>query len=177
MIEYKILSEWSAYRVGSDGSIWSRWKIGARRNAGYGEWRVLRTPIGNHGYRHVHLHDGSGRSQTLTVPPLVCEAFHGLSLKDMEVRHLNGNQIDDRADNLQWGTHAENVADQERHGTRANGERNGNAKLSDADIAEIRSLKGTMIHRLIAERFGVNRRYIGAILSGDWRKETTHEKA
>lgn len=171
--EYRILTDWPAYRVGDDGSVWSRWKIGARRGSGYGEWRLVRTPVGTHGYRHVNLHDGQGGSQGRTVASLVCEAFCGLRPEGMEVLHKNGDREDDRADNLRWGTHAENVDDQIQHGTVANGERSGRAKLTDEQVAEIRSLAGTMTHKAISERYGVGRRYIGALLAGDWRKRPT----
>lgn len=36
---------------------------------------------------------------------------------DHEIRHLNGNRFDNRATNLAWGTHAENMADAKAHGT------------------------------------------------------------
>lgn len=52
---------------------------------------------------------------------LVCETFHGLKPSPRhEVRHLNGNAIDNRAENLAWGTHAENMQDMLRHGTHTN---------------------------------------------------------
>jgi hypothetical protein len=48
---------------------------------------------------------------------LVCEAFHGLRpLPHLEVRHLNGMRLDNRPENLCWGTKAENARDILRHG-------------------------------------------------------------
>jgi hypothetical protein len=46
------------------------------------------------------------------------------------------------------------------------GERHGRAKLSDAEIAEIRALKGSATQITIAERFGVSRGYVGQLWSG-----------
>lgn len=54
---------------------------------------------------------------------LICEAFHGMRpTDDLEVRHLNGNNQDNRPSNLKWGTRVENAQDILRHGR--NHERN-----------------------------------------------------
>lgn len=55
------------------------------------------------------------------VHVLVCETFHGLKTDPkLEVRHLNGNPKDNRAENLAWGTKAENIQDIFRHGRNSN---------------------------------------------------------
>lgn len=51
------------------------------------------------------------------VHRLVLEAFSGKNMKDMIVRHLNGNPSDNRLENLRWGTNSENVRDSIAHGT------------------------------------------------------------
>lgn len=56
-------------------------------------------------------------TRTVTVASLVCAAFHGPRLSGLMVRHLDGNSLNDHADNLAWGTAAENSADAIRHGT------------------------------------------------------------
>lgn len=58
----------------------------------------------------------SGIAYTWCVHRLVCEAFHGERPDGAVVRHLNGNYLDNRAENLCWGTWAENSADMVRHG-------------------------------------------------------------
>lgn len=59
------------------------------------------------------------------------------------------------------------MADKLISGTHDRGERSASAKLTDADVAEIRRLAATaMTHVLIAERFPVDRRHIGRILNG-----------
>lgn len=58
-----------------------------------------------------------------------------------------------------WGaTHAENEADKLAHGTRLTGERHNMAKLTEADVIEIRSAPGNQ--RRIAQRFGVSPAHI-----------------
>jgi hypothetical protein len=70
--------------------------------------------------RHHYLRTGltkSGATTTWCVHRLVCEAFNGVKpQQDSVVRHLNGSHLDNRAENLRWGTPAENTADMIRHG-------------------------------------------------------------
>lgn len=67
-------------------------------------------------YRSVVL-SVSSRRKTWCVHALVCASFHGPRPSGMEVRHLNGNPEDNRAENLTWGTQEENELDKVRHGT------------------------------------------------------------
>ena len=59
----------------------------------------------------------AGRSTPCRVHILVALAFHGPRPEDMETRHLNGDQVDNRAANLRYGTHSENEQDKLAHGT------------------------------------------------------------
>lgn len=58
-----------------------------------------------------------GKQKWVPVHVLVALAFHGERPHGMEVRHLDGDRLNNRADNLAWGTHAENMQDAVRHGT------------------------------------------------------------
>lgn len=78
-------------------------------------WRVLKGWTSVHGYRHVSARSRPG-NQTPAVHILVAEAFHGPRPPGMEVRHLNGVKLDNRAENLRWGTDSENMLDIVRHG-------------------------------------------------------------
>ncbi len=74
---------------------------------------------------------------------------------------------------LSWKTHIDNEADKRAHGTLLVGSRHSNARLTEADVREVRRLFGTMTHSAIAERFGVSRPTISMIASGatwDWLK-------
>lgn len=48
---------------------------------------------------------------------IVLEAFVGPRPPGMQCRHLNGNSLDNRLENLQWGTAREDNYDRVRHGT------------------------------------------------------------
>ena len=63
------------------------------------------------------------------------------------------------------GTNADNTADRNSKGRQAKGERSGAAKLTEAQVIQIRSAAGT--HREIAERFGVAPTTIANIRNGE----------
>jgi hypothetical protein len=78
------------------------------------------------------------RSARTKVAKLVALAFlPPKPTPSHELRHLDGNATNSSAENLAWGTHAENMADRERHGRVRRGERHQNARLTDKKIAEI----------------------------------------
>ncbi|WP_395704898.1 NUMOD4 motif-containing HNH endonuclease [Rhodococcus ruber] len=66
-------------------------------------------------YLIVHLYSG-GKRRPRKVHQLVLEAFVGVRPEGHEVRHVNGNSMDNRVENLAYGTHSENVRDVIRHG-------------------------------------------------------------
>jgi hypothetical protein len=121
--------------------------------------RVLRTPVGSQGYLVCSLHT-KGRPQLhRKVHVLVCTAFHGPKPTPRhEVRHLDGNPLNACAGNLAWGTSKENAADCLRHGTFPRGERSPHAKLTDAQVAEIRASHEH--YRSVAEKFGISPNYV-----------------
>lgn len=75
--------------------------------------RPLTPSVGNHGYLVVSV----GRRVKRTVHSLVAEAFIGPRPNGQEVRHKDGNALDCRAANLEYGTSRDNTADAIRHGT------------------------------------------------------------
>ena len=118
---------------GDDCLIWPH-----ARNHGYG---VLRADGRNH---HVHR--------------LACEHVNGSPpTPKHEAAHLcgRGKQGCVTKGHLAWKTSAENNADRIVHGTSNRGERCGSAKLTEADVREIRALEGTMFQREIGERYGI----------------------
>lgn len=68
------------------------------------------------GYPHLSI-KRNGRHVNKYVHLLVCEAFYGPRPSPQhEARHLNGNPLDNRVENLAWGTKSENAQDTIRHG-------------------------------------------------------------
>lgn len=133
--------------------------------------RLLRPSAGQKGYLCITLAD-KGRRKWIALHRLICEVFHGRKPGvDFDVAHWNGDNQDNRAENLRWATRRENILDKERHGRVSRGIRNGNAKLTDDDVRAIRraAVAGT-IARISAERFHVHVGTIHAIVQGRQRK-------
>lgn len=109
--------------------------------------RVLTGGRDAYGYVVVHLRrpPQTARSWCHKVHQLVLAAFVGPRPADRpQTRHLNGNQIDNRLTNLQYGTALENAADRVRHGR-------GKITLPVADLLTAAS------HESLARRFGVSK--------------------
>ncbi len=130
----------------------------------------------NKGYLHVNIRYGTGRASRRreAVHKLVLLAWHGeRPFPRAECRHLNGNALDNRQENLAWGTSKENRADAIRHGTAAclrRGEHHAAAKLSNAAVAEIRRRGSNGEARgVLAREFSVTAYHVGDILMGRTR--------
>lgn len=116
------------------------------------------------GYGYIRL---DGRAQR--VIRIVCENAHGAPPSaEHEAAHScgNGHLGCVSPKHLSWKTPKENNADKVVHGTHLRGERAAGAKLSESDILEIRSLKGKMLQREIAETFGICSQNVSMIHHG-----------
>ncbi len=80
--------------------------------------------------RYYAVNPGMNRPP-VEVHRLVALAFIGPCPEGYEVMHLNGNKLDNRPDNLQYGTHLENMHDIYRQGGKL-------SKLTEEDVHQIR---------------------------------------
>ena len=81
---------------------------------------VMRTWPNIHGYLSAGLRrDGCPNTQ-FNVHALVAEAFIGPRPADAQVRHFDGDQRNNAASNLLYGTQSENELDKVRHGRNRN---------------------------------------------------------
>lgn len=105
------------YEVTRDGRVFSTtgWRGLPRRE--------MAQDLNSHGYLRVRLvHDG--RRVVRLVHVLVAQAFlPPRPSPNHEVRHLDGDKMNNSAANLAWGTRKDNAADRERHGRTSRGER------------------------------------------------------
>lgn len=117
----------------------------------------------HHGYLQFNVHRRPVRLR-LTVHNTVCTAFHGPRPDGLIVRHLDGNMVNNHADNLTWGTQEENEADKRLHGTAPQGENHGAAKLAERDVIYIREAiaRGVPV-AVLARKFDVVHSTIGNI--------------
>lgn len=110
-----------------------------------------------------------GRREQWWLHRLVAWVFHGPPPFDgAEVRHLDGNPANNRADNLAWGTHAENQKDIVRHGRAKHGEDNLRSTLTNGQAQEIvaKYREGGVSQRTLAKEYGVAQMTVNRILRG-----------
>jgi predicted XRE-type DNA-binding protein len=155
-VEYRFIARLPTYKFGSDGSVWT-----VRRNLRM-KTRLFR------GAPTLSLY-ANGKHQTHFVSRLIAEAFHGPCPQGLEVRHFpDRDQTNNRPENLVYGTHKQNIADQVYHGTRLRGERAPTAKLNDKQVIRIKRLyasrKRTQVQ--LAAMLSVSQSLISAIVTG-----------
>jgi hypothetical protein len=117
-------------------------------------------------YQHVILRR-NGEPKVVTIHRLILMAFIGPCPEGHEARHLNGNPLDNRLENLAWGTRSSNQGDDKRlHGTMQSCERNGQAKLTREQVHEIRRLRPTTKLDDLARQFSISRSQVKRIVYG-----------
>jgi hypothetical protein len=93
---------------------------------------------------------------------MMMEAFFGAS--DLAVNHKNGNRRDNRIENIEYCTFKENS----RHAVdvlgKGRGETHSQAKLTEADVIEIRKACGTL--KQIASAFGISISHTSSVRRG-----------
>jgi len=120
----------------------------------------------NRGYKMIGVYD-NGKEKTRPVHQLVMEAFVGPRPDNYQVNHIDGNKINNSADNLEYCTPSQNQKHAYRMGLqkRQNGETHGKCKLTDLQIREIREKinSGAFLQRELAKKYNVCRQLIGRI--------------
>lgn len=138
------------YEVSSFGRVRSLvhprgmpWKCGPK---------LLQPRVTEEGRERVYL-----ARKDVHIPRLMLLSFVGLPADGQECAHLDGNSRNNVLGNLAWVTHAENMSHQVAHGTRRFGSGHAQAKLSDAQAREIRSMAAAgMNQRVVAEQFNIS---------------------
>lgn len=119
--------------------------------------------IDSHGRPYLGL--WKNNKQKIVRPhKLVLEAFIGKAPKGMECCHNDGNQQNNKLDNLRWDTPKNNHADKLKHGTSNTGERCNWAKLTKNQVIAIRADLRTQ--KEIAVEYGVQQSQISRIKNG-----------
>lgn len=161
--DIRALVEPYGYGVDAEGNTYSR-----RPRNGKGPlvavWRRVAQSPGSNGYLTMAA-DG----RRYLVHRLVAAAFIGPCPDGFEVSHNDGDQLNCRAGNLEYLTHAQNEALKLKHGTHSRGSRNGAAKLTEAQVIEIRRLFASSAPPRgvdIARRFGVSQSIVSNIRHG-----------
>lgn len=86
-----------SYVIGSDGNIYKRLKSNYYRDRKYG-------------YQQVRSRFGTDKPHTVRVSRACAMAFVPNPDNLTDVDHINNDKTDNRADNLQWLSHRDNIA-------------------------------------------------------------------
>ena len=119
--------------------------------------RVLRPRIRKKGYPVVTI-SGKGPKD---VHRLVALAFHGEPAMGLQVRHLDGDRLNARPENLAWGTQSENERDKYRYAEKRH-------KLSVQDARDIRFRVNVLEESVsyVAADYGVTAEAIRQVAKG-----------
>lgn len=99
----------------------------------------------------------------------MCLLAHGSApTRDIEVAHScgNGHLGCVNPHHLRWDTTAGNAADRAAHGTENTGERNGQAKLTEEQVRDIRDQARCETQQQTADRYGICRQTVSDIRRG-----------
>ena len=165
-VTYRDVPGFPGYRVGDDGSVWSRRKRGSYAVGLSDELHRLQTMPGKKGHLRVFLYSGDGgRGVRVLVHRLVLQAFVGPCPDGMMACHFpDANPANNRLDNLRWDTAEGNWQDRIAHGNHCRGQKNARAKLTESDVRFIRANADTFTRSELAARFGVTRQLITIVL-------------
>lgn len=167
------IAGWPGYSITTSGDVYS-----TRSNSGDAQGKPpkkLKPYIGRDGYARVTLCAGGGVTKRFFVHRLVMETFLPYEPdKSLQGMHLDGDRTNNDVSNLAWGTAKENNAHKAIHGTWQGGERNGEAKLTEAQVRQIIVLgKSRATHKGIAAAFGISKTQVGRIIRGaSWKHIT-----
>lgn len=132
-----------------------------------GCWAWTGCLAGKSGYGRVML-----RRRPYSTHRVAWQEANGREIHDgLQVLHRCDNRVCCNPAHLFLGTAAENMADRDakKRGRWLSGIQNGNAKLTNDQIDQIKSLRGKMYQYLIAEKFGVSQAYVCQIQTGIYR--------
>lgn len=176
MEQWKPVVGWEElYEVSDQGRV--RSISDANPNTYVGRLRII--SAARDGRRRITLCRNT-KQHTYLLHRLVADAFLGPRPVGKEVNHIDGDPTNNRIENLEYVTRAENMLHAYRTGIRkpvpSYGEKNGGGgKLTSEKVAEIRRLYATGKFRQkdLGAMFGVSQPMIGNITRGQsWASPT-----
>lgn len=177
-IVYKDIAGFPGYRVGNDGTVWTRYRRGGRGKGGRGsgmilgnEWKQMKPQWTGRNLTHLNVMLSKGGKQYHHyVHHLVLEAFVGPRPDGMQACHNDGNACNNTPQNLRWDTIASNRRDAVRHGT------HGTLTHSDDAVLEIRKLQAQGMRQCdIVRKVGLPQTYVSAVMRGKIRNHVQPE--
>lgn len=132
--------------------------------------KILSPKVRPDGYLHAVLCEG-GAKRYLLVSRMVASAWHGAppTVKHEAAHGALGKKVN-TPQNLRWATREENERDKIRDGTLRTGESHQWAKLTAAQVAEIRKARPYKTLKVLGFEYGVHFSTISALCCGvSWK--------
>jgi hypothetical protein len=122
------------------------------------------------GYMRVSLLSKDHKRRTARIAVMVAEAFIGPRPPGLHIDHKDGNKQNDCVWNLRYVTPTENMNAGNYDKNTPHGETRSDAKLSDAEVIEIRRLRlEGMTYVALAKMFNVSKSHVRRIARGEKR--------
>lgn len=170
-VEYREIPAYPGYRVGSDGSVWSRRSINGRGPL-VEKWRLMKQTVVKRGRLAVNICNGK-RARMEAVHRLVLLAFVGPCPVGMECCHFpDRDPTNNRLSNLRWDTRKANAEDSIKQGVQIRGVRCARAKLTDEKVRAIRARHalGGVTYAKLGREYGIALNNIRmVVLRKTWR--------
>jgi hypothetical protein len=129
---------------------------------------ILKGGIDSCGYKIVSLIDTNKKQSTKTVHRLVAITFIPNPENKLTVNHINGIKLDNKIENLEWNTYAENMTHSFNNGLRKKGKEHPNS------VKIINILTGDIFHTLkdASEYYKINCSNLCSMLKGKYKNKT-----
>lgn len=114
----------------------------------YSKEKIIKLSIGTTGYYFFNVCI-NGKAKSVAIHKMVALTFIGSRPENMDIRHLDGNKLNNHISNLCYGTRQQNIEDTQRHGNF----KITNKKLSEKDIIKIR--KSKISYKELAKKYNV----------------------
>jgi len=161
--EYKSLKEYPNHIITADGRIWS-----------LSHGKFLKPSVSyQNGYYQVNIKNDKGNLITAKVHTMVANAFLGYRPNGKNVNHRNCDKLDNRIENLEYITQAENIQHALANGMIAVGDDNSNATKTHENVlkAILDVLVGNEPKTIVGGRYGLSVQYLNRVLFGKLRKQ------
>lgn len=133
--------------------------------------KVIKPSIGKDGYLQTMLLNDNGKYQSWKVHKFVSLAFFGERTNKQEVNHKDGIKTNNSPNNLEYCSRSFNMLHAYANGLEKpmRGELNGNAKLSESQVLDIRRTAANSGRyygrKMLSEKYGISEAHVKDIVN------------